>query len=358
MYKVMIFGTGRLSQVLEKSLNSNVDIIGYIDNNQEKWGNQYNNRMVICPNDIKKYKFHYILIGSQFNQEIYDQLLSLGIDKKNIFQFSKYLQYTDDYVERSIVNALSNSEIVETLVTGISYAKSGFLETKYKKKSINIAYGSQDLYYDYNLVKYLLKENKFENLKEVIIGLSYYSFQYDMSLSSISNKVILYYKNIRLAHHVKDIDILVDGLDETIYISKLIFNFNNQNNSILKWTDVNNEIDDKVGKSQAELDCKKDYPETVRENIQIFREYLQLLKQNNIKPIVVVFPASKYYTKYFSQRIEDEFNYIIRKVRKEYEFEYIDYFRCDLFEDDDFYDVSHLNLRGAEKFTDILNNII
>lgn len=72
----------------------------------------------------------------------------------------------------------------------------------------------------------------------------------------------------------------------------------------------------------------------------------------------MIFPASKYYTKYFSERIENEFRSIINEIGKLYDFQYIDYFRSELFTDDDFVDVSHLNGDGAEKFTKILNNLI
>lgn len=72
----------------------------------------------------------------------------------------------------------------------------------------------------------------------------------------------------------------------------------------------------------------------------------------------MIFPASKYYTKYFSERIENEFRSIINEIGKLYDFQYIDYFRPELFTDDDFVDVSHLNGDGAEKFTKILNNLI
>lgn len=358
MYKVMIFGTGKLSQVLEKSLNKKVNVVGYIDNNKDKWKIKYKNRIVIGPDDIKKYKFNYILIASQFNKEIYEQLLNLGVNKKMIFQFSKYLEDKEDYVNEAIRNVLNCSDTVESLITGISYAKAGFREEKYNKKSVNIAYGSQDLYYDYNLVKFLFEQRSLKRLKEVIIGLSYYSFQYDMSLSSMNNKVILYYKNIYLSHNVENIETLVDGLDETIEIAKLIFNSNEYKYPIFNWMNDDNKIDNNAGKLQANIDCKKDYPRTVEENIEIFKNYLELLRDNNIKPVVVIFPTSKYYMNNFSKRIEDEFNNIINEISKKYKFQYIDYFKSDLFTDSDFDDVSHLNKKGAEKFTEILNEII
>ncbi|CDM68815.1 hypothetical protein CM240_1657 [Clostridium bornimense] len=72
----------------------------------------------------------------------------------------------------------------------------------------------------------------------------------------------------------------------------------------------------------------------------------------------MIFTVSKYYTKYFSERIENEFFSIINEIGKLYDFQYIDYFRSELFTDDDFVDVSHLNGDGATKFTKVLNSMI
>ncbi|WP_017810406.1 hypothetical protein [Clostridium saccharoperbutylacetonicum] len=56
--------------------------------------------------------------------------------------------------------------------------------------------------------------------------------------------------------------------------------------------------------------------------------------------------------------MKEEFYSIINKVKEQYSFQFLDYFNNKLFEDSDFYDVSHLNEIGAEKFTRILNKDI
>ncbi|WP_238916546.1 D-alanyl-lipoteichoic acid biosynthesis protein DltD [Clostridium sp. YIM B02555] len=360
MKKVIVFGTGKLSKVLEDSINKNVEIIAYADNDRTKWGSVHNDKIVIQPNNILNYDFDYILIGSQFNEEIYTQLLNFGIDNEKIFEFGNFLDFGWDYVRYSIDCALCSKGEIETLVTGISYSYCGLDINSYKKNAYNLANVSQDLFYDYNLVKFLLENNKFENLKEVIIGLCYYSFQYDMSSSGMKSKCALYYKNIKVKHNYINVEKFSDNIDKNNRIANKIFSFYDTGNAMINWGVCENKytIDDGIGKWQADLDCNKEYPKTVEENICIFKNYLKFLKDKNIKPVVVVFPASKHYTQYFSDRIENEFHEIINMVRKEYDFQYIDYFKSNLFEDNDFKDVSHLNLYGAKKFTEILNEII
>ncbi len=96
-----------------------------------------------------------------------------------------------------------------------------------------------------------------------------------------------------------------------------------------------------------------------KENILIFEKYLKTLRDYNIKPIIVICPTSKYYYKYFENGYQkNKFYKIIEKFEKSYDFQVIDYFNSDLFEDNDFWDYGHLNGKGAEKFTGILNNEI
>ncbi|GKX65535.1 nucleoside-diphosphate sugar epimerase/dehydratase [Inconstantimicrobium mannanitabidum] len=360
MKKVIIFGTGKAAETLIDILNDEVDIIAYADNNKEKWNHTFQNKLVIAPSRIQTYEFDYILIASQYESTIYNQLMELKVTKDKIFMFYQYIDNCYDYVESCIRATAYYSEKIETLVTGISYAQYGFLQMSdvYKRFAFNMANASQDLYYDYNLVKYCLENSNLKKVKEVLIGLSYYSFQYDMSLSSLKNKGSLYYKNLRLYHHNESIVEILDSLEISEKIAQQIIKLVRDGKPSINPVDINYIVNEEVGKQQSYIDCKKNYPKTVIENTQIFKDYLQLLKENNIKPVVVVFPASKYYTKHFLKRIEDEFHKIINEVSKEYEFQYIDYFKSDLFDDDDFRDVTHLNKKGAEKFIKILNDLI
>lgn len=360
MKNVIIFGTGKSAETLEKLLNSSINVIAYADNDNSKWGKKHNNKIVLNPLELKAIKFDYILIGSQFNEKIYNQLLEYGIHKKKIFQFTKYIINSNDYISGYKNYIKDNCKEIETLVTGSSYSSFGFQRHVYKNKAVNISAPSQDLYYDYNLVKWAIENTELNALKEVIIGLSYYSFEYDMSLSSMKGNVYLYNKNLGLSHNLINIDAVIDGVDETIKIGNEIFNFTKDNRVIFTVDENDNQniLNNEIGKRQAELDCRKNYPNTVNENIMILSEYIEFLQERNIKPILLVFPTSKYYYNNFSDRIEKEFKTIINFLKKKYNFEFIDCFRCLEFDYSDFRDVSHLNFKGGEKFTKILNDLI
>ena len=46
------------------------------------------------------------------------------------------------------------------------------------------------------------------------------------------------------------------------------------------------------------------------------------------------------------------------EMKQKYDFQYIDYFESELFDDSLFYDVSHLTFEGGKVFTEILNDKI
>ncbi|ENK1242697.1 chemotaxis protein [Clostridium botulinum] len=365
MYKVLVFGTGNFSEYIKEVFSDEVYILAYVDNDKSKWYSIKNGRKIIPPKEIQNYYYDYIVIASQYNEEIYTQLLSMNIDIEKIFQCSKFLDNYWDY-NKAYIDLFSSKPdgFYEVLVTGISYTALGLNPNIWNKRTLKFAFGSQDLFYDYHTIKYLIKnyKNKMCNIKHVIIGLCYYSFQYDMSLSAMKGKTVMYYEVLKNAHHFHEIKRVYEEYEINKRIGNKFLRKNRNGSFDINWKSrelIDFKNKERLGKKQAELDCNKNYPKTVEENKIILKEYLKLLKDNNIKPIVVVFPASKYYTKYFSKRIEDEFHSIIKEIKEEHDFQYIDHFRSDLFNDDDFKDVSHLNWHnGAKKFTKILNEEI
>ncbi|MDU6876809.1 chemotaxis protein [Clostridium tepidum] len=366
MYNILIFGTGSTCKLVLNVLNmEKVRILAFLDNDSSKWGDYFYDKKIVPPSEIYNYLYDYIIIASQYNESIYNQLLHMDLDSKKVLQFYKFYSLLYNPLKGYMDAYYKKVEELSTIITGISYARVGIDKNALINKGYNFALGSQDLFYDYKIVEYILNSYKKNKIKYAIIGLAYYSFQYDMSLSSMKNRVILYYRVLGEKHNYKELSI--KDFNNQYNISKNIcdkvFKKNERGNYLFKWnsSDLSNYSTQErinLGKKQAERDCNKNYPKTVEENKEIFKNYLKLLRDNNIKPIVVVFPASKYYTKYFSKRIEGEFHSIINEFKKEYDFQYIDYFRSGLFEDDDFTDVSHLNSRGAKKFTQILNEEI
>lgn len=360
IYDVVIFGTGSTSERLIENLNDNVNIVCYLDNNSLKWGKYFNKHIILNPDEINKIKYDYIIIASQFSSDIFKQLVSNNVCENKIFEYLNFLNAINSPFEYKINTFEKGKYEYKTLITGISYFVSGIDGDVLKEKGMNFSFDSQDLYYDYNIAKYIL--NNYENnFRYAVVGLNYYSFQYDLSLSSMKDNVKLYYPRLKKMHNLKKIDDNYNRLIINKRIADNIFQFDNGEyffeNKLIPLTEQNVDLN-KLGEKQAELDCNKNYPETVVENKKIFGDYLELLKEHNIKPIVVICPTSKYYYKNFSQRIKEEFFLIMDEMKQKYDFQYIDYFESELFDDSLFYDVSHLTFEGGKVFTEILNDKI
>lgn len=361
IYDIVIFGCGSASQKLSKSLNENINIVCYLDNNKSMWGKIFNNKSVCNPSEIRNIEYDYIVIASQFNNDIFIQLIEYNVPKCKIFEYMNFINNKYNHFEYTMNLFNGNISSYETLITGISYFVSAINGEILKYKGINFSFDSQDLYYDYHIAKYLIEKYN-TNFKYALIGLSYYTFQYDLSLSSMKDNVKLYYQRLKKSHNFKFNDVESERIEVNKAIADKILKLSVDGNYI-----IDNRIipltEQKenfylVGEKQAKLDCNKSYPLTVKENKELFKEYLNLLHKNNIKPIVVVCPVSKYYSKYFSKRIKEEFFEIIHEVQKICKFQYIDYFESQLFDDSMFYDVSHLTFEGGKKFTKILNKEI
>lgn len=348
MKKVMIFGTGRTSYNVVNNLKNDVRIVAYIDNDKSKLGVK-DSYPVLSVDEIGKFEYDYIIIASQFEEEIFKQLRELDIDEQKIIRFFKWFDVNNNYIEKAITSYY-NTSIYRGIITGISYTRAAILENILNYKFMILAFPSQDIKFDYKVAKYIIKKKHNNKIDYCIIGLSYYSFQYDLLKSSMKNKAC-FYKFMDSNKNESNYDFNVENM---IFREECFKNFSQE----VEFCKLDYELKNKIGKKQALIDCSKSHPETVIENNQLLKDYLKLLKYNKIKPIIVVCPVSKYYNKYFSNRIENEFHSIIKEVAQQYDFQYIDYFRSEEFDDDDFQDVSHLNHKGAEKFTKILNEVI
>ncbi|AUM88668.1 hypothetical protein CF055_07765 [Clostridium botulinum] len=313
---------------------------------------------IIKWNEIKNLNYDYIIIMENDigrSKKIIERLKKYNVNFNKVYNYCDYNLPIEGFEYKLYDFFLKDK--VELLVTGLSYAETG-IDCKYLDISAcNFALSSQDLFYDYNILKYLLQfKDKMSNLKYVIIGLSYYSFDYDLSKSSEAIRIHRYWEFIKDIHnHTPKLSI---NINKSLY--RAMHSKEDYNKMMLvKMNTVmyneNAEVQQYIAKHHAAM-C---HLETVKENKIIFKNYLELLKSINIKPIIVVFPTSNYHYKFFEDGVlKKRFYNILEEFSKEYNLKIFDYFKSDLFDYNDFWDYSHLNKNGAKKMTEILNNII
>ena len=198
-------------------------------------------------------------------------------------------------------------------------------------------------------------------MKYALIGLAPYTFQFDESKGMNNLWSVQYliafndthnlwlskeqYKSLFNEYFLSS-KIPLEGLDtNNVYWEKTplrFLNYETRLNSrkrIEEWSDRN-------------------FPETVAENRKILDDYLTLCEENNIRPIMFLPPMTEGYKKYFSKQKLDEFYFYVREsLKKHSSAVFLDGWQLD-FGDENFFDVDHMNIMGAARFSAVLNNFI
>ncbi|HBI61846.1 MAG TPA: chemotaxis protein, partial [Lachnospiraceae bacterium] len=63
MCKVILFGTGKSADIVEKCMQKDVEIVAYLDNKKEKQHLLKNKKYIISVYEIREYSFDYIIIA-------------------------------------------------------------------------------------------------------------------------------------------------------------------------------------------------------------------------------------------------------------------------------------------------------
>lgn len=358
--KLLIFGTGKTATKIYDLIDfSKAEINAFIDNNYEE--SYWNNIIVYRPFQIMECKldFDFILVASVYTEQIVIQLLELGIPKDKIIRIvpdkkggNLLLEYA--YLFHNPFKIMYDRLIhimkkPELLITGISYHQSAINSSCFNCEAHNLAIRGQDIFYDFAIIKHLFDNftDKMSHVKNVIIGLSYYSFEYDFSKSSSYIEAIRYYPIIGESHNLCDVSAVEDIYNE-LQSEKNKYELARE---CLKKTELKYMINEEEGKIVAEMDCNKMFPITRCENRTILNNYISFLLDKGIKPIIAIMPVTKYYAKYFSKSLIKEFYSDLYKVLDNRDIQVLDYFDILDYPDEYFYHVSHLNKEGGIEFT-------
>lgn len=384
-FKIKIYFYGRDKyNILNKSLNKNITIIEDI------------NEFKISHNLEQEREINVLIVSEEtvdddlyfklyFNDIIYyDKLMN------HIFNISEKIYYNNydyNYLLKSLEK--SKSKDIETIVVGNSYPLTGIDIKLLNSNSVSLSLSSQDLYYSYKLAQVAISNNK--NIKRCIIGAGYYLVNHDLSKSkseySVNMVKNVYYPILKDKHNSNKVDIIeILNIEKILndyvirYILNLQFldyhfkdliyrdnngyfneNFTRESNSILggeKLSNISEEEKFRLGEYRANQHNKlSKYKETTDEYNYIFNEFISFLEENNIEPIIVVFPSTKYYSKFLDKNYEKEFYKIVDRIKERTKI--IDFSKQDrLFIEDDFIDFDHMSEAGAIKITNELNKLL
>ena len=91
MTNILIFGTGSGCKKALQQLNfKKVNIIAYIDNDPNKRDNIFHNKKIISPEEVTKFDYDYIIICSEYYNEMIKQLEKLGVRREKVLIWYYY----------------------------------------------------------------------------------------------------------------------------------------------------------------------------------------------------------------------------------------------------------------------------
>lgn len=348
---ILGWGTGNTARTAMQYFKKDINILAFIETIPK--AKEFMGKRVIDISEIRDYKYDYIVVLSKFIDEIEIIIKALEIDREKVIfwnsaQFFEYSEFARNHFYNRYKEFENQREKIELLVTGISYHNDGIDCRMFPVKAFNFALRAQDLFYDFEIVKFINEQKKEKcDLKYVIIGLNYYSFEYDFSKSSNCKEIIRYFPWIPDPHNMLSQEYF-EGfvLQERERLSKYQYY---EKIFEIKMPEYN--LNDEEGKKAAAADFNKHYPLTIYENKAILVDFIQYLKINNIKPVILIMPATKYYTKYCPIEKRELFENTLNEVLKGYNIQVLNYFDSYDCPDSDYYHITHFNKKGAGRFT-------
>lgn len=361
MLKLVLFGAGGGGElflsVIEK-YPRRFRVVAFCDNDPVKQGEVMSGLPVVAPADLPGMDFDHLLITSalDFELDIYAQLVDLGVPAGKILCGS-FLRMNAIDTRMAAFKALSSSP--EVCVTGLSYFHVGVLPDRFSRPAFNFSHPSQDIFFDRMIAADVLSQRPSPAPGAWIIGLAYYSFHYDMSLSRRWPGVFHYghrygFHNLsaqrrRECAYAGQRKIFRDDVFDGALRSA--FHGEQYRRDVLSRRASLADSGRVVRDVQAGVDFRKFYPSTVEENISLLDAMLRDLSKRGVAAIVALPPVHGTYMDNVPVEKRDEFFEIVRGLRARHSFLFLDAGRWNDFEDADFADPSHLNARGAAKFT-------
>ena len=289
------------------------------------------------------------------------------------------LSYNYDYY--ALDYQINKEQHFDTLAVGSSYMLFG-LEMNLLPTWRNLALGSQDIYYSYQLAKKMFDIHKY---KRLFWGGHYYTIYCDLSreknateLSNITNIYSKIFPNALGLHNALTIPNRVEekvfsgvyDIDESVqmfikeYFDTMGGEYWNHHRTRFScrmrlwkgenvtWTELPDDEKAKAAKYRAICHNKGiRYVKSFEENLGIFMEMGKWCLDNNIELYILNFPVTKLY----HDTENGAFKEIFYDTIKSFNFPavFLDFDEIE-FEDEYFNDPDHLNDKGAEKLTKIL----
>ena len=294
--------------------------------------------------------------------------------------FDIYLRSLNTVYKEKEKGLISNKDSIEILILGNSHAFSGVDSNQFKLNAYNLAYTNQSIYFDKRLtLKHL---NNLPKLKYVLISVDYHSLYF--SSQGIRDIWSYYGNGIKYKdkrYLLPEISPFLFGFTPKVAVSILK---KNTYKSFKKEDEYKNDFEvgevilekgyisyeetneleflPKVIINRAESFVSKGLTKTVKmeqeEILLDLEDFITILKNKGIKPILFASPCYEEFNTYLRKDILINNKLIVNHLRQKFNIPFLDYSNSKQFQKSDFYNSDHLNKTGGAKFGKILNDKI
>lgn len=267
-----------------------------------------------------------------------------------------------------------NINEINAIVLGSSHNQDAINPEIIKNAKVaNIAFGGQTLKIDEALLNAYIE--KIPNLKSVFLELSYHNLEHEYDSKYFRNNLYLRFYNLNLFdRNIKFKDHSIFLSNPSLYISylnpmKKTLNLNEYGYAKTLSNTENERLFENMKYDEVEIlkdstsrfvtHHKYENIEAFEVNKLIFERMIQKCVSNKIKPVILMPPVYKsYFKNYIKEKNNRRFKFLNDLIRKYPEIIVLDYEQVENFEVKDFKNVDHLNPKGAEKFSKLLNERI
>ena len=307
---------------------------------------------------VEELDYDYVLlVQNKFYDGKIKRLQQFALPTKKVVSFAALPTAGNWQTERHLRYYREHAQDFEIFATGTSYSETAIDIRKFKRKAINFATSSQDLYYNFQIAKAAVSYGGHSKLKYALIGLAPYSFHFDLSQAFVlKNRLLPYFIAFNDIHNLPiPIDVYKKFLREEWLAQKV---------SIEK-VNINGVKSSKVMNAPLQTNSGirpwtgKYYPKTRDENIKILDDYLTLCEENGIRPVMFMAPLTEKYMENFNPQLLEDFYALLEQARQKHPTAvFVNGYKWHGITYADFYDHQHVNMHGAAKFSAYLNDFI
>lgn len=291
-----------------------------------------------------------------------------------LFIYAEYRLKNLDTAYSLKYKELIKKDDTQLLIFGSSHTYRGLNPSLMSLKGYNLANFSQSLYYDKELFFRALSSKT--NLKYIVIPISYSTLWGDLHESKEAWREYHYYKFMGIRAPKLDTLNLAANSYVALYSLGKVQNYFFRGFKVNLTDDMNeygwagrksragdvNAITEETGRKRVvyhSYNMKTSQgARYFKINSQILEDMVAKARKEGIEVVLISTPLYKTYREAMDKEIYKKNQQVIQQIKSKYGAKFYDYSADSRFTIEDFYDHDHLNSKGAEKFSYILDKSI